>query len=88
MDEKEIAALMQYVNEHHDEIFAAAVHQPQAHARHPLTKKRMAMRLVLFVGIVVIYNGVAYLSHYDGVLKGMEFLGAAVTDKLIFGELV
>lgn len=88
MDEKELAALMQYLSDHHDEIFATAVKQPVTHARHPLTKKRFALRLMLFVGIVVVYNGVAYLFHYDGVLKGMEFLGAAVTDKLLFGEIV
>lgn len=88
MDEKELAALMQYISDHHDEIFATAIQQPQAHHRHPLTKKRLAMRIALFVGIVVIYNGVAYLFHYDGVLKGMEFLGAAVTDKCLFGEIV
>lgn len=86
MDEQEMAALLKFVQDHHDELFATATHQK--HVRHPLTKKRMVMRLALFVGIVVIYNGVAYLFHYDGVLKGMEFLGAALTDKCIFGEIV
>lgn len=69
-------AIMDAIKAAHD---AESLHDP---ARCTVRwRRRMAVMVVV---IIVMYALGEYL-HFEAMVKGWEFLGAAVTDKFIFG---
>lgn len=78
MDEKEMKELLQFFHDHHDEIFEEA-------KRAQGSRRKLVLRIGVFVIVIGACSSAMYFCHYEGVLKGLEFVGAAVTDRALFG---
>jgi hypothetical protein len=48
-------------------------------------KVRWRRRMAVMVIVIIIMYALGEYLHLEAMVKGWEFLGAAVTDKLIFG---
>lgn len=78
MSEEEMQALLKFFHDHHDEIFEEA-------KRAEFSRRKLVLRVGTFVLVIGICSTAMYFTHYEGVLKGLEFIGAAVTDRVLFG---
>lgn len=81
MEDQELKVLMQFFRDHHDELFG----EVRGHQHRPSSRRRVVLRVGTFVVVFGVCATATYFIHYEGVLKGLEFVGAAVADKLIFG---
>lgn len=78
MNDKEKMELLKFLHDHHDEIFEEA-------KKCERSKRRLILRVGTFVVVIGACSSAMYFTHYEGILKGLEFVGAAVTDRLMFG---
>lgn len=72
----QIKAMIEAVQTHHED---ECLLNPE-HCR-VRWRRRMAIMVVVIIGMYA----VGELIHLEALVKGWEFLGAAVVDKLIFG---
>lgn len=75
-DMAQIKQLIEAVRTHHED--ECLVNPEHCRVR---WRRRMAIMVVVIIGMYA----VGELIHLEALVKGWEFLGAAVVDKLIFG---
>lgn len=74
---QQMQELLKYFHDHHDELFESA--------KERCSRRKLVLRCGTLVVVIAVCSTAMYFTHYEGVLKGMEFVGAAVTDRLLFG---
>jgi hypothetical protein len=72
----QIKAMIEAVNSHHEQ--ESLVNPEHCRLR---WRRRMAVMVVVIGGMYV----AGEVLHYEALVKGWEFLGACIVDKLIFG---
>lgn len=48
-------------------------------------KVRWRRRMAMMVAVIIVMYALGEYLHFEAMVKGWEFLGAAITDKMIFG---
>lgn len=48
-------------------------------------KVRWRRRMAMMAVVIIVMYAMGEFLHFEALVKGWEFLGAAITDKLIFG---
>lgn len=74
-DEEILKAIRDAMDAHHE---AEVIHDPHC-------KVRWRRRMAVMVCVIIAMYALGEYFHLEAMVKGWEFLGAAVTDKLIFG---